>query len=111
MTIERTPAEMLRIIVRNMDYTNEDFNERWSIEQLILIFRMHLKCGRDFFPHSWTERQVQEALRGIVPRWNDAEDPVFECEEGGTCVAHEDNEDRDRDPYDPYVCCKCRKDM
>jgi hypothetical protein len=74
---ERTGAEELRIIVRNLGITSESFNERFTAEQLIQIGRMQLACGWDFLPDRWKPRQVREALRGIVPAWDADEKPLY----------------------------------
>jgi hypothetical protein len=63
-------ADEMRLIVRNMNRTRESFNARYTSEQLIQIFRMHLACGWDIDPDEWTPRQVREALAGTVPTWD-----------------------------------------
>jgi len=76
-TPERTGPEELRLIVSNMNYNNEGFNEHYTAEQLIQIYRMQIASGWDFWPDEWTTRQVKEALAGIVPQWNDNEEPIY----------------------------------
>ena len=70
-------ANVLRLVVRNMDYGNEEFNQRYTVEQLVKIYVAHLKCRCDFLPHQWEERQVREALQGIVPQWDTDDRPIY----------------------------------
>lgn len=74
---KRSGADELRIIVRNMDATTEGFNDRYTAEQLIQIYRMHLASEWDIYPDDWTSRQVREALKGKPPRWTDDERPLY----------------------------------
>lgn len=67
----RTPADMLRLMVRNMGDVREDFNDRFTLAELVAIYRAHLLAEWDLSPDQWSPRQVQEAIRGIVPRWTD----------------------------------------
>jgi hypothetical protein len=72
-----TGGDELRLIVRNMDSTRESFNDSYTTEQLIQIYRMQLASEWDFYPDQWTARQVREALAGKVPRWTDDEKPLY----------------------------------
>lgn len=67
---EKTGADELRLIVQNMNVTRESFNDQYTLEELIQIYRMHLLSEWDFYPDEWTSRQVKEALKGIPPKWN-----------------------------------------
>lgn len=67
----------LRKMVRNFDSNSETFNQRFSMSQLIQIHRMWMASEWDFYPDQWTEQQVQEALTGHPPQWNEAEEPVL----------------------------------
>lgn len=71
------PAQLLRIIVGNMDNTREGLNDRYRFDQLLCIYLAHYLCAWDFYPDQWTARQLREALRGIVPCWNDREQPIY----------------------------------
>lgn len=66
----------LRKMVRNFDSNNETFNQRFSMSQLIQIHRMWMASEWDFHPDEWTEQQVQEALAGHPPQWDQDEKPV-----------------------------------
>lgn len=70
-------ADEMRLIVKNMDATRESFNQAFTSEQLLQIFRMQLASGWDFSPDQWTPRQVKEALQGITPAWNEEEEPIY----------------------------------
>lgn len=74
----RLGIEAMREAVRMFGDCNESFNERFTIEQLMMIFDMQRKSGWTFYPDQWTERQVREALQGKTPRWSDDEKPVYE---------------------------------
>ncbi len=94
----RTGAEELRLLVSNLDYTSESFNDRWTLEQLVQLHRMLQASEWDILPDVWTERQVDEALAGIPPSWDDDENPVYDdqraaheacdcgCEDGRICA-------------------------
>jgi hypothetical protein len=66
---KRTGADELRLIVQNMNYCREGFNDRYTAEQLVAIGRAHIACEWDNPPDTWTPRQVRAALRGKVPRF------------------------------------------
>ncbi len=72
----RYGADELRLVVKAMDATREDFNLRFSAEQLVTIYKAMLASGWDFYPDQWTESQVQAALRGVVPKWDADERPI-----------------------------------
>jgi len=77
MATERTGAEELRLIVENMNITREDFNDRFTAEQLVQIGRMLLASEWDIYPDQWSDRQVREALAGKPPRFDARERPVY----------------------------------
>lgn len=76
----RSGADTLRLVVQNMDGTREAFNDRFTLEQLVQVYRMQLASGWDFRPDQWTQRQVEEALAGRAPRWDDEERPLYDGE-------------------------------
>lgn len=65
----RTGAEELRLIVRSMNSTCEGFNDRFTLEQLVQIYRMYLASEWEILPNRWTPRQIKEALAGKPPAW------------------------------------------
>lgn len=78
--IEKSGIDHLRLMVKNFDYCNEGFNEQFTVEELFKIHRAWQLSGWDMFPDQWTERQIQEALDGHVPEWDD-ERPVYRQDE------------------------------
>lgn len=73
-----TGIQKLRNVVLFFDYCTESFNDQFSIEQLITIYDVYDKCGWYIYPDEWTQRQVDEALKGIIPRWDDNQKPVYD---------------------------------
>jgi hypothetical protein len=66
-------AEM-RHMVKNFDCMREGFNESFTMGELITLHRSWMACGWDFYPdRDWTGKQVDRALRGIVPTWDNDE--------------------------------------
>ncbi len=74
---KRTGMEELRLLVNNFNYAPKEFNDRFTAEQLLQIQRMWWVSDWDVFPDQWDERQVQEALKGIVPQWDDDGAPKY----------------------------------
>ena len=74
---DMTGAELLRLIVSNLNATTESFNDQYSLEELIQIHRMFLLSEWDIYPDCWTKRQVKEALQGIPPQWTRNERPKY----------------------------------
>lgn len=70
--------EEIRHAAASFSRNNETFNQRFTAEELIIIWRAWNQSGWDFYPEQWEERQVQEALKGVPPRWDDNEQPVYE---------------------------------
>jgi hypothetical protein len=58
-------AETLRAVVGWIDWQHEGFNERFSPEQLIALWRYGQAHDRevDEFADTWTPEQITEALR------------------------------------------------
>lgn len=74
----RSGADLLRLIVRNMDDAPESFNDQFSAAELFNIYAAHIACGWDYPPHEWTRRQLDEArLKNKPPRWDSDERPVY----------------------------------
>lgn len=78
-----TGIELLRQIVGNLNFCRESFLDRFDPEQTVKIGRAHLLAEYDIFPDEWTEAQVQEALAGKVPRWNESGEPIAASEGEG----------------------------
>ena len=75
---ERTGAETLRLIVRNIGDCRESFNDRFTLDELIKIHLMFLECGWDIYPDQWEERQIKEALERKIPKWDSMERPFYD---------------------------------
>ncbi len=74
--------EELRKAVNVFDNCRESFNDRFTMTQLITLWRALHLCEWDITPDEWSERQVNEALRGIVPQFRDYSGPnprVLRC--------------------------------
>ena len=74
---DMTGAELLRLIVSNLNTTRESFNDQFSLEELVQIHRMFYLSDWDIYPDDWTKRQVKEALRGVPPQWTKDEKPKY----------------------------------
>lgn len=72
-----TAIERLRAAVKLFDQCNEDFNCRFTTSiELLWIWDAHHRCGWDFYPDQWTERQILAALTCFeAPDWNADETP------------------------------------
>jgi hypothetical protein len=66
----------LRKAARLIGMCRESFNQRFTAEELLKLARACWASEWDFTPDQWTEEQVQAALKGEVPRWNDDESPA-----------------------------------
>lgn len=73
----KTAIEEMRDIVNAFSWCPDGFNYRWSFEQLITLRRAWRKSEWDILPVDWTARQLREALDGVVPQWDDEENPVY----------------------------------
>jgi len=88
-------AEELRLLISNVDYCREGFFDRLTVVELVQLHRMLQASGWDMPMDTWTPRQVREALRGIPPKWDDDEKPVYAAraatpaapeKAGGLCI-------------------------
>ena len=68
--------EQLRTVVKLCNHTHEEFLNKFTINQLITLWYAYRECGWDFTPDKWTENQVEEALKGNAPNWDDQEKPI-----------------------------------
>jgi hypothetical protein len=69
--------DQMRAAVRMLDNNTESVNQRYEAAALLKIWRAAMVCGWDFFPDQWTRQQLDEAIDGIAPDWDDNERPVF----------------------------------
>jgi hypothetical protein len=67
----------LRAARNIFSYCNETFNQRFTTEELLAIAKAHRAAAWDFLPDTWTDQQIADALRGIVPEWDENERPVL----------------------------------
>lgn len=70
--------EKLRSMVAMLNNNSESFNQNYSIEELCQLHNMALKCLWDYRLDQWSKRQIAEALQGIVPQWDDNEQPLYQ---------------------------------
>lgn len=69
--------EKMRMAINAFSYCNETFLQRYSVKELFKIHWAMMASEWDFLPDQWTDRQVREALKGIVPCWDDEEQPEY----------------------------------
>ena len=68
--------EKLRSVMTMFNRCSESFNQRFTIEELCQLHSMALESEWDFYPDQWSTRQIKEALEGMVPQWDDNEQPI-----------------------------------
>jgi hypothetical protein len=56
--------EELRRMVNLFNNTTESFNQRYTVEQLVLIYRAYQRSEWDITPDYWTPKEVKLALEG-----------------------------------------------
>lgn len=66
-----TGAEELRKALNVINGMRESFNDRYTAAQLITPWRALHACEWDITPDEWSDRQVNEALRGIIPQFRE----------------------------------------
>lgn len=70
-------ADLLRLIVQNMNATNEWANDNWSATELINIGTAHLLGEWDKYPDEWSREQREAAARyREPPRFDEQERPL-----------------------------------
>lgn len=72
-----TGAEEMRLCISNANITSESFNDRYTAAQLLQINRMLILSEWEIYPDKWSTRQVREALKGMPPRFDNDERPVY----------------------------------
>lgn len=73
---KQSAAEELRSIVNMLNSQPEDFNDKYTVDQLIKLGRAYLVDETVPYPAFWTERQIWKALRGTPPCWDINGKPV-----------------------------------
>lgn len=61
----------LRRTVRLLSNCNETFNQRFTAAELLKLGDAYRRCGWDITPDAWSDDQVQGALNGNVPAFED----------------------------------------
>jgi hypothetical protein len=56
--------EELRIAVRLFNNCRESFNERYTAEQLLLLYRAYARSDWDITPDEWADDELDAALAG-----------------------------------------------
>lgn len=79
---DMTGVERLRYAVRVFNNCREGFNEEHTAEGLIAIAEAYDLCEWDLTPDFWTQKQIDEAKHGIVPRWEEGGAGLFSPLEG-----------------------------
>lgn len=54
---------------------NTKNQQRWTAEEWLKLYDAYKVIDWDFTPDEWTEQQVADALAGLVPQWDDNENP------------------------------------
>lgn len=73
----------LRRAVNLFNNCREDFNQQFDDPaDLLKLWHAFSICGWDITPDQWEPRQIYEALKGIAPRWDDREQPLYSDEQG-----------------------------
>ena len=69
--------ERMRDTVKLLNNCGEDFAQRFTEKQLVTLWLAYRACGWDITPDSWSEQQVNEALKGHAPDFDErTEEPV-----------------------------------
>lgn len=68
--------DRVRRAVRALSACSESFLQRFQIVELMQLHRAWVYSEWDFLPHSWTPRQIEQALCGVAPHWDENELPV-----------------------------------
>lgn len=73
----KTAIEEMRAMVRAFDNLSENFNDRYTLPELITIWRAWRACEWDYYPDQWSKDQIHAVLRlGVVPRFTDDGKPA-----------------------------------
>lgn len=75
--MEPAGIDILRKAVNLFNNCNETFNQQFTENELLKLYRMFSICGWDIPPDRWTVDQIDGALiLGKVPAWDDDEKPA-----------------------------------
>lgn len=73
----KNSIDALRGAVNLFDHCNESFNLKYTADELLKIYFMHCFADDDYFPDQWTEKQVKQALKGHIPKWDQDDNPIY----------------------------------
>ncbi len=71
----------LRAAVRLFNNCREDFNQEWTAEGLLMLYRAYKRCGWDIAPDEWTDWQLWQVQNGKDPEWDANERPIEDARE------------------------------
>lgn len=71
-----TGIDELRGTLNLMNNCRESFCQRFSAAELIQLARRYRECDFDIAPDYWTPSQVLAGLAGVVPKWDENDDPI-----------------------------------
>lgn len=74
---DMTAIERIRHLANVSGDVRESLWDDLTRDQIFAIFDAWMASGWDFYPDQWTERQLQDALAGIVPQWDNNEEPIY----------------------------------
>lgn len=76
-----TPINKMRHMIEVFNHCSEDFNQHYTMCQLEKIYDAYWASQCCVMPDRWTTRQVEEALCGVVPQWDETgNNPVYTME-------------------------------
>ena len=91
MDLPETGINELRRSIALFNNCREGFNEQFTVQELFQLADMYRKCGWDFTPDSWTDGQVKDALRGVLPMWDWSEKPTTDLSKSAVSICAEHN--------------------
>lgn len=68
--------DRLRHVCLAFGGVNESFNQKFTVEGLLALHKAWMLSEWDISPDRWTTEQVQAALLGTPPRWDDNGSPL-----------------------------------
>ena len=70
--------ERLQKTVNVFSHTQMDRFDHLSSEELLTLFDAYMASDWDITPDHWTDKQVDSALAGIPPKFNDDMSPRYD---------------------------------